>query len=103
MPGGHLLVNLAGRLVRKPDERRVLLAGSAGRGDHAVKVFADHRDRARKEISEIVRKIRVDAVDQRLVREYAVRAEGDLAQQEIADRVHAVTVAELDRIDHVAL
>ena len=60
-----------------------------GRGS-AFAVLGDHRQRALRQIAEVVRQIRVDAVDDGLVGETAVLAERHLAQEEIADLVRAV-------------
>ena len=69
----------------------------------AAEILLRHGRRAGDEVAQVVREIGVDARNERLVREHAVRAEGDLAQQEVADRVHAVAVAEDVRIHDVAL
>ena len=56
----------------------------------AAAVLGDHRQRALREIAEVVGEIGVDALDDRLVRIVAVLAERHLAQEEIAQLVDAV-------------
>ena len=63
---------------------------------------ADHRQRALRQIAEIVGEIGIDAGDDRLVAVIAVLPERHLAQEEIAQRIDAVGVGERERIDHVA-
>ena len=67
---------------------------------HAV--FRDHRQRALRQVAEVVGQIRVDPLHDRLVRVIAVLSEGDLAQEEIADLVDAVGRDQARGIDDVA-
>ena len=69
----------------------------------AAEVFAGHGGRAGEKVAEIVCEIGVDGGDEKLVGEAAVRAEGEAAQQEEAQRVHAVALGEHVGIDDVAL
>ena len=60
-------------------------------GHRAAAVPGDHRQRALREIAEIVGEIGVDARDDRLVRIVAVLAERHFAQEEIAHGIEAVS------------
>ena len=100
---GHLRVHTGGQVLCQRNQRRILVAGNARRGQHAAEILVDHGDRAAQQVPEVVCKVRVDAGDERFVGEVAVRTEGYFAQQEIADGVHAVAFAECNGIDHVAL
>ena len=73
-----------------------------GSGTRAVALLGDHRQRALRQIAEIVGEIGVDAVDDRLVIVAAVLAERDLAQEEVAHLIDAVLLGEIERIDDVA-
>ena len=55
-----------------------------------------------KQVAEIVRKIGVDAPDERVARDIAVLSECDLAQEEVADSVRAELLDEGDGVDDVA-
>ena len=68
----------------------------------AAEVLFAHSHGAAEQVAQVVCQIAVDAVDQCLVGKHTVVAEGDLAQQEVADGVHAVAVAQDDGIHHVA-
>ena len=70
--------------------------------DSAAEVLLTHGDGAAQQVAKVVCKVAVDAVDQGLVGEHAVVAEGDLTQQEVADGIHAVAVAQDHRVHHVA-
>ena len=72
-------------------------------GQSAAEIFLHHGDRAADEVAQIVGKVGVDAVDEQLVGEIAVRAERKRAQQEEAQRVRAVALGQQIRIDDVAL
>ena len=85
------------------DERLVGLAGLTCLGQRAAEVLFGHRRRAGDEIAEIVGKVNVDRIDQQLVGEVAVGAEGERAQQEEAQRVHTEFFRQQIRVDDVAL
>ena len=68
----------------------------------AAEVFFAHGHGAAEQVAQVVRQITVDAVDQCLVGEHTIVAKGDLAQQEVADGVHAVAVAQDNGVYHVA-
>ena len=68
----------------------------------AAEVLFAHGHGAAEQVAQVVGQITVDAVDQCLVGEHTVVAEGDLAQQEIADGVHAVAIAQDNGVYHVA-
>ena len=71
-------------------------------GHGARAVLGDHRQRALREIAEVVGEIGVDALDDRLVRVIAVLAERHFAQEEVAQRVDAVVGDQRRRADDVA-
>ena len=56
----------------------------------AVAVPGDHRQRALRQVAEVVGEIGIDAVDDRFVAVVAILAERHLAQEEVADLVDAV-------------
>ena len=58
----------------------------------AAERLADHRQRALRQIAEVVGQIGIDAVDDRLMAVIAVLAERHLAQEEIAELIDAVGV-----------
>ena len=69
---------------------------------HAAAVLGDHRQRALRQIAEIVGEIGIGAVDDRLMAVAAVLAERHFAQEEIADLVEAVVLDHGERVDDVA-
>ena len=69
----------------------------------AAEVFFHHRNRAGEQVAQIVCKVDVDAADERLVGEVAVRAEWEFPQQKVAQRIHAVAFCQHIRVHHVAL
>jgi hypothetical protein len=73
-----------------------------GFGTCASAVLRDHRQRALRKIAEVVGEIRIDAVDDRLVRIVAVLAERHLAQEEVAQLIDAVGIGQCEGVDHVA-
>ena len=83
-------------------DRLVGVAERARLRQHAAEGLADHRQRALRQIAEVVGEVGVDAVDDRLVAVIAVLAERHLAQEEIAELIDAVGVGHRERIDHVA-
>ena len=101
---GHVPLHLFRQAVGKGDYGLVLLRhGAGGGGDNAAEVLVYHAHRAGEQVAKVVCKVGIYAVNKRLVGEYAVAAEGHLPKQEVAYGVHAVAVAELDGIHHVAL
>ena len=68
----------------------------------AVAVLGDHRQRALRQIAEIVGEIGIGAVDDRFVAVAAVLAERHLAQEEVAHLVEAVMLDQRERIDDIA-
>ena len=72
--------------------------GLVGRGElarrrqHAAERLSHHRQRALRQIAEIVGEIGIDAVDDRLVIVIAVLAERHFAQKEIAQRIDAIGI-----------
>ena len=81
--------------------RRARASGSAS-GHHAVAVAADHRQRPAGEVAVLVGELGRVARLEPLRRDLAVRAEADLAQHVEAQRVRAVQLDDLERLDHVA-
>ena len=88
----------------RPPRRRPRAASrpSRPRGTAPRAVLPGHREHPREQVAEVVGEVRVDAPDEGPVREVAVRAEGHLAHQEVAQRVHAVAVGERAGVDDVA-
>ena len=82
-------------------ELLVHLLGLALGGQDAAEVLLDHRRRAGDKVAQVVCEVGVDRGDQKLVGERAVRAEGEGAQQEEAQRVHAKLLREDVGIDDV--
>ena len=56
-------------------------------GDLGVAILVDHRQRALRQIAQIVGKVGIDAVHQLVAAIVAILTEGDFAQQEITQRV----------------
>ena len=52
---------------------------SAECGEHSLAVFVDHLERAREKVAEVVRKVGVDALDERELGEVAIVSERDFA------------------------
>ena len=71
--------------------------------DRAAEVLLAHGNGAAEQVAQVVGQVAVDAIDQGLVGEHAVVAKGDLTQQEVADGVHAVAVAQDHGVHHIAL
>ena len=83
---------LAGDLInhRSRQQRGFRLGERPWLGDRGPAVLGDDRQRALRQVADIVGKVGVGAVDDRLMTIAAVLAEGHLAQEEIAHGVHAV-------------
>ena len=71
-------------------------------GHLTLAVLGNHRQHALGQIAELVGQVVVHAPDHGLVREVAVIAEGDFAQQEVAHLVETVLLDQLSGHDHVA-
>ena len=68
-----------------------------GSGTAAAQMLAYHRERALRQIAEIIGEIGIDAIDDGLVRIVAVLAEGHFAHEEVAQRIDAVGVGSMRR------
>ena len=93
-PGQHAVGGVENGLVGRGQR--------AGLGHPALAVPGHHRERALREVAQIVGEVRVHARDDRLMAVIAVLAERHLTQEEIAQRIDAIGVGERERIDHVA-
>ena len=98
----HRLARLADHGVGRGEDGLVVVAERAGLRQHAAELLADHRQRALRQVAEIVGEVGIDAVDDRLVAVVAVLAERHLAQEEIAQLIDAIGVGQRERVDHVA-
>ena len=85
------------------EQRGVLGAFVLLNGQIAAKVLVGHGGGAAQQVAEVVGQIHVDAVDEQLIGEVAVRAEREVAQQEVAQRVGAVALGQQIRVNDVAL
>ena len=74
----------------------------ARRRQHAAELFGDHRQRALRQVAEIVGEVGIDARDDGLVVVVSVLPERHLAQEEIADLVDAILVGEIEGVDDIA-
>ncbi len=85
------------------EDRRVGLGRACARARHQpVAVLGDHRQRALRQVAEVVGEVGIGAVDDRLMAVVAVLAERHLAQQEIAHLVEAVVLDQRERVDDIA-
>ena len=80
----------------------VLRAELTGFGHPGLQVLVDHRQRALREVAELVGQIGVDPADDAFLAVTAVLTERDLAQQEVANLVHPERLHQRHRIDDVA-
>ena len=69
----------------------------------AAKVLVGHGGGAAQQVAEVVGQIHIDAVDQQLIGEVAVRAEREVAQQEVAQRIGAVALGQQVGVNDIAL
>ncbi len=69
----------------------------------AAEVLAHHGGGAADQVAQVVGQVRVDGLDQQLVGEVAVGAEGERPQQEEAQGVHAELLRQEIGVHHVAL
>ena len=83
-------------------DRLVVVAEFAGLRQHAAILLGDHRQRALRQIAEIVGEIGIDARDDGFVIVAAVLSERHFAQEEIAHLIDAVLIGEIEGIDDVA-
>ena len=83
-------------------DRLVAVAERARLRHDATELLADHRQRALRQVAEVVGEIGIDARDDRFVVVVAVLAERHLAQEEVAHLVDAVLIRKVERIDDVA-
>ena len=98
----HVGCDLGGQLVDHGLQLGVDGFGTGHIVHGAAEVLLAHGDGAAEQVAQIVRQIAVDAGDQGFVGEHAIVAEGNLTQQEVADGIHAVAVAQDHGIHHVA-
>ena len=89
----HVGGDLGGQLVDHGLQLGVDGLGTGHVMHGAAEVLFAHGHGTAEQVAQIVRQITVDAVDQCLVGEHTVVAEWNLAQQEVADGVHAVAIA----------
>ena len=100
----------AGPTARAPDRQRgggaqqlgVLFGRRSPARQPAVAVARHQRQRALRQIAQVVRQLDVDARNDRLVAHAAIGAERLLAQQEVAHLVEAEGRDQLPRLDDVA-
>ena len=97
-----MAAHLVQQLVRERQQFEVGGAEVPGLRDGRLEVLGDHRQRALREVAELVGQVCVDAGDDPFRAVAAILAERDLAQQEEAHRVDTELVDEGERIDHVA-
>ena len=83
----HLALDDGGQGLKALAQRLVHLLLRAGGGHRAAEVLFDHRHRAAHQVAQVVGQIGVGAGEHGLVGVVAVRAEGHLAHQVIAQRV----------------
>ena len=103
------LIFVDGRVTAVPqggshfDQLVVQRVGFSFGRNHAAEVLLHHGSGTGQQVAQIVGKVGVNAGNQSLVGEQAVAAEGDFPEQEVADGVHAVALAEDIGVHHVAL
>ena len=68
----------------------------------AFEIFGNHRQRALRQIAEIIGEIGIDPRDNRFMRIVAVLPERDFTQEEITQLVDPVMRGQRERIDHIA-
>ena len=86
----------------RPSNSSTSRSGGVLSGTMAVAVLGDHRQRAAGEVAVVVGQLGVVAGLEPRGRDRPVLAEGHLAQQVEAQRVGAVGVHDLERVEHVA-
>ena len=103
LEGVDVVLHLAGKLLRLvPDGLVDSFIHRVDGGNRAAKVLLNHRNRAGDEVAKIIRKVGIDARQHGFEREFAVRAEGHFAHEEIAHRVGGIAVAQHNRVNNVA-
>ena len=98
----HVGRDLGGQLVDHGLQLGVDGFGTGHIVHGAAEVLLAHGDGAAEQVAQVVCQVAVDAGDEGFVGERAIVAERDLTQQEVADGVHAVAVAQDHRVHHVA-
>jgi hypothetical protein len=98
----HRVARLVDHAVGQREQRLVGIGERARLRQHAVELARDHRQRALRQVAEIVGEVGVDAVGDGLEAVVAVLPERHLAQEEIAQLIHAEGVGQVQRIDNVA-
>src|SRR4029078_12104403 len=68
----------------------------------AAAVLEDHRQRALRQVAEVIGEIGVDAIDYRFGRIMAILPEHHFAHEKVAYRFAAVGFDEIERVDDVA-
>ena len=81
----------------------LVLRGTAACRQGAAEVLVHHGGGAAEKVAQIVGKVGVDGLDQQLIGEVAVRAEGEGPHQEEAEGVHAELLRQQVGVHHVAL
>ena len=77
--------------------------GLAAGGEGPAKVFLHHGGGAADQVAQVVGQVHVNGVDEQLVGEVAVRAEGEGAHEEEAQGVHPKLLRQHVGVHHVAL
>ena len=98
----HVLVDLTLGAVEGLGERAIDRLERGRRGERALEVARQHRQRPAHQISDVVGEVAVVAVDERLLAKIRVETEDALAEQEVAEGVVAVLLDHRARRDHIA-
>src|SRR5438552_2772934 len=80
----------------------VSIAESAWYWQNSCELARNDRERALRQIAEIIGKICIDAIDDRLMAVSAVLSERDFAQQKIPELVDPIGTGKHERVDHIA-
>ncbi len=84
-------------------KNRLVVGGEGARlGQNAVILLGNHRQRALRQIAEIVGEIGIDASDNGFVIIVAILPERHLAKEEVAHLIDAILIGEIEGIDDVA-
>ncbi len=97
----HMLARGADHGIRSRQNGLIRITERPRLRQFAAECLADHRQRALREIAEIVCQIRIGAIDDRLMAVVSVLSERHLAQEEIAELVDAISIGHRERVDHV--
>ncbi len=98
----HLLPRLGDHAIGHRQHRRIGVGECAWLGQHAVKLPCNHRQRALRQVAEIIGEVGIDAVDDRLQAVIAVLPKRNFTQEKIAHLVDPIGVHQRERVDHVA-